>query len=216
MRAGCPRKAGINGREASLAETGDIGFNHLNRAAELRRFIVGQLQFNNLLDAALRQYRRYANRDIIHTVFAVKNARNSQCTVAAGENIATDLGDGAGDAVLGAAFPGVNFKAKGANLLRDLLAIQLLAGMFQVNIGNRGTVNRRMRPDRKLRIAMFAENKSIDALGANIECLASTRRKRVVSSQTPVPITWLRGSPDSFHTCQVIISQGWWPPERGR
>lgn len=68
MRAGCPRKAGINGREANLAETGDIGFNHLNRAAELRRFIVGQLQFNNLLDAALRQYRRYANRDIIHTV----------------------------------------------------------------------------------------------------------------------------------------------------
>ncbi|WP_434652909.1 hypothetical protein ACMYSM_11980 [Raoultella planticola] len=44
MRAGCPRKAGINAsteEKLVYAEAGDIGFHHLNRVAELRRFILG-------------------------------------------------------------------------------------------------------------------------------------------------------------------------------
>ena len=91
--------------------------------------------------------------------------------MAAGENIAADFGDGSGDAVLRAAFAGVNLKPQLAHLFGNQLPVESLAGMFLVNIGDGGAVNRRVSPHRKLGIAMLAKNKGVDALRADIQRL---------------------------------------------
>ena len=112
--------------------------------AECLRFIIGQLQLNNLLHAALRQHRGNASRRAGYAIFPVKNARHRQRAMAAGENIAADFGDGSGDAVLRAAFAGVNLKPQLAHLFGNQLPVESLAGMFLVNIGDGGAVNRRV------------------------------------------------------------------------
>jgi hypothetical protein len=83
----------------------------------------------------------------------------------------------------------VNLKPKLADFLRQLLFVEHFPGMALVNIGNGGAVNRRVRPDRELGIAMLARIKA-SMLCADIQLLRQRAAKRVVSSQTPVPITW--------------------------
>ncbi len=79
---------------------------------KLRLLLAFQLQFDNLLHAVLRQYRRNAYRHVVDAIFAVKNARYRQRPVAAGEDIAADLRDSARDAIFRTAFAGVNLKAQ--------------------------------------------------------------------------------------------------------
>lgn len=54
---------------------------------------------------------------------------------------------------------------------------------------------------------MLAEDKGVDALGANLQLRASRRRRRVVSSQTPVPSTAARQA-GKLPYLPVMISQG--------
>ena len=76
--------------------------------AEFLQFILCQLQLNDLLDAALGQHRRHADRHAVHPILTLQNAGDRQRPVAAGEDIATDFSDGGGDAVFGPTNSGGN------------------------------------------------------------------------------------------------------------
>lgn len=91
--------------------------------------------------------------------------------MAAGEDIAADLGDGPCHAIFGAAFTRVDLKSQLAHFVSHRLAIERQAGALLVEVGDWRAIYRGVRPHRKLGIAMLAEDKGVDALGANLQFL---------------------------------------------
>ncbi len=84
--------------------------------------------------------------------------------MAAGEDIAADLGDSARDTIFRTAFTGVNFKAQFAHSVGERRGVERLTRFALINLRHRRAIDRGVRPDRELRVAMFAQNKSVDAL----------------------------------------------------
>lgn len=152
------------------------------------------------------QHRRHPSRRAADPVLAVKNAGDRQRAVAAGEDIAADLGDGPCHAIFGATFTRVDLKSQLAHFVSHRLAIERQAGALLVEVGDWRAIYRGVRPHRKLGIAMLAEDK----------------RRRCSGRQSPVPAPagdaggWyparrrcpapLRGRPESCHTCRDDVA----------
>ena len=91
--------------------------------------------------------------------------------MATGKNITADLGDGACHTIFRTAFPGVDLKPQLTHFVGHRLAVERPAGALLVEVGYRRAIHRGVRPNRKLSVAVLAEDKSVDALGANVQLL---------------------------------------------
>ena len=92
--------------------------------------------------AILRQHGGDPNGHAAYAVFTVKNAGDRQRAVAAGEDIAADLGDGACHAIFGAAFTRVDLKPQLAHFVGHRLPVERPAGALLVEVGDRRAVHR--------------------------------------------------------------------------